>query len=852
MAETTKSYTVVGGSLGPYTYPFDHIDDGDVSVTVNGILKTVTTDYTLDSAQKRVTFQSGKVTTGDSIIIYRDTDEDPINATFVSGSTIRSNELNDNFKQLLYIAQETDDQTMSSLNATTKGPLTIGEDQVLKFEGATSNDYETTLTVVDPTADRTITLPNVTGTVITTGDTGTVTSAMITDGTITTGDLANGSVNAAKIANDTITATQIAANAVTASELADDAVDRNAIVNDAVNGTKIADDSIDSEHIVDGSVDLAHLSANSVNSSKIVDGSIVAADIANLTITGSKLVNGTINTDQIAENAVTAIGLADNAVDQNAIASDAINGNKIQDNAINSEHITAGSVDLAHLSANSVDSSKIVDGSIVNDDINASAAISQSKVALDAELVTLAGMPSGTASVLANSTALTSTTAELNLLDGKSVVTSISGSSTDVQLPTAKAVNDQILAVTQAQGGFWPIDDELKFPNANPDPNDDAGTIVSIADAGGIVVNGSGVSTTGRTLGGATVTINGIDSTLRNTTIAAGKGMLVQTTSTLNTYTYHRLVVDEGGVAAAQTLVTDFNQRYQVAGSTPSNQPDGTALAEGDLWFDTGSDKMKVYSGSQYDVVTSVGDYKLLTVVDAGQTSGLTTLGSATSFDLRDGSNAASVTSVGQLIVSVNGVIQKPNTGTSAPSEGFALVDSNTIIFGAVPGASASIFVTLIGSATSVNVPATNSVVEAAIQSNVVSEGKLKITNTPSAGKFLQTDGSGNMSWQDATTPVLTTRGDILTRSASAETRLAIGTNGQTLQSDGTDIVWADSAAGATGGNSGANKVFWENEQTVTHDYTITAARNAGSFGPITINNGVTVTIPNNSNWTIV
>ena len=108
------------------------------------------------------------------------------------------------------------------------------------------------------------------------------------------------------------------------------------------------------------------------------------------------------------------------------------------------------------------------------------------------------------------------------------------------------------------------------------------------------------------------------------------------------------------------------------------------------------------------------------------------------------------------------------------------------------------------------------------------------------------------MSWQDATTPVLTTRGDILTRSASAEARLALGTNGQTLQSNGTDVVWADSAAGATGGNSGANKVFWENEQTVTHDYTITAARNAGSFGPITINNGVTVTIPNNSNWTII
>ena len=53
----------------------------------------------------------------------------------------------------------------------------------LTFEGATADAYETTLTVVDPTADRTITLPNITGTIITTGDTGTVTVTMMAGGT---------------------------------------------------------------------------------------------------------------------------------------------------------------------------------------------------------------------------------------------------------------------------------------------------------------------------------------------------------------------------------------------------------------------------------------------------------------------------------------------------------------------------------------------------------------------------------------------------------------------------------------------------------------------------------------------
>jgi len=57
------------------------------------------------------------------------------------------------------------------------------------FEGTTANDFETTLQVTDPTADRTITFPDVSGTVITTGDSGTVTSAMIENGTIVNGDI---------------------------------------------------------------------------------------------------------------------------------------------------------------------------------------------------------------------------------------------------------------------------------------------------------------------------------------------------------------------------------------------------------------------------------------------------------------------------------------------------------------------------------------------------------------------------------------------------------------------------------------------------------------------------------------
>ena len=70
----------------------------------------------------------------------------------------------------------------------------------------------------------------------------------------------------------------------------------------------------------------------------------------------------------------------------------------------------------------------------------------------------------------------------------------------------------------------------------------------------------------------------------------------------------------------------------------------------------------------------------------------------------------------------------------------------------------------------------------------------------------------------------------------------------------GASPSWGEigGGGGATGGDSGANAVFWENELTVTHDYSITAARGAGSFGDVTIAAGKTVTIPSDSSWTIV
>ena len=56
------------------------------------------------------------------------------------------------------------------VSAVTLETLLTATSGILTFEGATDDAYETSVVVVDPTADRTITLPNVTGTVITTAN----------------------------------------------------------------------------------------------------------------------------------------------------------------------------------------------------------------------------------------------------------------------------------------------------------------------------------------------------------------------------------------------------------------------------------------------------------------------------------------------------------------------------------------------------------------------------------------------------------------------------------------------------------------------------------------------------------
>ena len=693
MAHTkvTKTHSQNTGVANTFSYSgsFDVFKGTEVVALLNNVQLTFTAstinesasprEYTVDTSAKTIHIGGADLSSG-TIIIRPETDmgAPTPRATYVPGSSITSEDLNNNQTQLMRKAMEYDETKMSTTGDTMTGDLTMGEDQTIIFEGGTDDGYETTLTVADPTADRTITLPNVTGTVITTGDTGSVATGMIAA--------------------------------------------------DAITGAKIADDALDSEHYTDGSIDAAHLASSSVTTAKIAADNITSALIADDQIDSEHYIDGSIDTAHFAAGAVDATALGSNAVTTAKINADAVTGAKIADDAIDSEHLAADSIDAEHYAPGSVDATAL-----------ASDAVTIAKIGCEQTTI----------------------------------------SDSDSHLPTSGAVVDYVSGAITPLGGFEAIATEDVFPTTVPA----AGVIVSIADATEISVNSSGVSTNCRTDGNGSdnVTINGFPSILRGGVgsnadpyvLPASSGLLVVSTGSSHTYNYHRLVATTEDIKLLSDTVESFKARYRVASSAP-----GSDNNDGDIYYNTTNDTLYIYDGSTWDTSVST------TPNDDTVTGAKIVDNAIDSEHYTDGS-------IDHVHLAADAVDGDNIADDSINSEHY--VDG--------------------------------SIDTAHIADNQITLAKLAGI---ARGKIIYGDASGD--------PAV----------------LTVGSNGQVLQSDGTDVSWQNAAAGATGGNSNANKIFWENEQTVTHDYTIQNNHNAGSFGPITINSGVTVTVGAGENWTVI
>lgn len=103
----------------------------------------------------------------------------------------------------------------------------------------------------------------------------------------------------------------------------------------------------------------------------------------------------------------------------------------------------------------------------------------------------------------------------------------------------------------------------------------------------------------------------------------------------------------------------------------------------------------------------------------------------------------------------------------------------------------------------------------------------------------------------DALAPT-TTKGDLIVDNGTNNVRLAVGLDTYVLTADSTAATGVKWAAAAGGGSNITSQGLWENNATISANYSITSGNNAMSAGRITVASGVTVTVPSGSSWAIV
>ena len=651
MATTQNTYTG-NNSTTDYSFTFPYIKEADVKVSLDAVDKTQDTDYTFANA---TTISFGTAPgTGVAIRIYRDTDtENPV-TTFFAGSAIRAQDLNDNTNQVLYSAQERKNRDADKTGDTFTGDIVVDDSNIVIQEGSDA----VTITAPTLTAARTLTIPDTTGTIVTTGDTGTVTSTMITDGTIVNADInASAEIAVSKLANGTA----------------------RQVLQTSANGNDV---EFTSNVDLPGTLD--------VTGAVTFDGSVTAG-----TFTGNLSGNaGTSTTLQTARN---------------------IGGVSFDGSA-------------------NIDLPGVTTAGNQNTSGNAATATAL------ANARTIAGQSfDGTGDITiapTDLTGVTSTAAEINQLDGIDLIPSSPTWTSATEIPS----NSQISARIAELGGFEAIADEDSFPATAPPE----GVVVSIGNANALSVNGSGVGAGTRAGGSDPVVINGFPSEFNSTTLDDGIGLVVVATSTAHTYNFHRVLAKNDDVRQLSSDINDFKARYRVGASNPT-----ASLDEGDLFYNTGSDKMLVYDGSAWAEVQSIGEYF---IIPASELADFASGSASTEVISNAPANAE------QIILSINGVIQEPNSGTTAPTDGFAL-DGSTIRLAATPPASSDVWGVIMGSTVNIGEPSANTVSTAKIQDDAVTYAKMqdiatgnRVLGRASAGEIQEVQVATDMIADDAVT----------------------------------------------------------------------------------------------------
>ena len=570
MATTFVEYTGDGNATKPFSFPSYQVED--VKVEVDGVVKTVSTHYNITSYTTtgggNVVFTSGNIPSSPARIrIFRDTDVDSAKATYTAGSSVKAADLNNNHKQLLFAAQEEQNQLIQTAN--------------------------------------------------------------IRDDAVTTAKIKDDNVTTAKIANDNVTMAKLGSGAlptditVASANLVDGTI-VNADVNTsaAIDGTKVTPAFGNQNLSTTGTAATGALTVTgAIAVSTTVDGRDVAAD-------GTKLdgIESGATADQTAAEIRT---LVEAATDSNVFTdADHSKLNAIEAGATadqtNAEIKTAYEANANTNEFSDAEQSKLAG---IEDNATRDQTASEIKTLLQSDKLTLSEIDtSSTDSRYFTETELTNgaldgryyteTEAEAKFLRQDSTETIASGvtwSNSDAFVATTAAINARIIDLIDEVGGFTAITNQTSFPATNPQGATGQSAILSIqATTATLTPSGTTVTIPNGAGTGNTVTITGVTAA-----IPVGFGFLVESTSTLHTYSFHRLVPKATEVTTVATNITNivnaganvvdinnFADIYIISASEPTQRNDGTSLQEGDLWFDTSNDNLLVYTGSAFSIIT--------------------------------------------------------------------------------------------------------------------------------------------------------------------------------------------------------------------------------------------------------
>ena len=353
-----------------------------------------------------------------------------------------------------------------------------------------------------------------------------------------------------------------------------------------------------------------------------------------------------------------------------------------------------------------------------------------------------------------------------------------SWSAADDKIATTSAIDARITDLVDDVGGFVPIANETSFPTANPDVNNGTGTLVSIKEfasshtpSGGTVTIANGAGS------GNTVTITGCGSTV----LGAGYGGIVETTSTLHTYTFHRLAPKATEVTTVAGNITNINScannetNINAAVSNASNINSAVSNASNINAVVSNATNINTVAGNNTNINTVAGANSNITTV----TTNIANINSV-------GGSISNVNTVASNLASVNNFADQYRIASSQPSSS---LNTGDLYF----DTTANELRVYNGSSWQGGVTATGNLVSKAdigASSGVPGAG--------SSGQYLQTNGSGTLSWQTISTAIT------------------------------------------------------ETDQTIASSLTITTGKNAMSVGDVTLASGVILTIPVNSKYILV